>query len=146
MSDLRNRLKIKEEALEAINALILDPGNGLIDALLAIVDGHGGPEAINRAAQESRQPSNLLRRLEQTDSPYLADLRWLTDQRDRGAFISVQDFRRKVLGAAADRTTFKDEHAVTLEISALQYFPFLIAEALLHGHGRSPLRRLVVFG
>ena len=129
MNDLRSRLKIKEEALQQINSVILDPGNELINALLAIVGRYGGPEEINRAAQHAREPSNLLRRLEEIGSGYLADLRWLIDQRDSGAFVSVQDFRRKVLGADADQTTFKDEHAVTLEISALQFFPWLIVEA-----------------
>jgi hypothetical protein len=34
-----------------------------------------------------------------------------------------------VLGEKADQMRFKDDLAVTLEISALQYFPFLISEA-----------------
>jgi len=129
MNDLRNRLRIEQEALQQINSVILDPGNELINALLAIVDKYGGPQEINRAAQHARELPNLLHRLEEIDSPYLADVRWLTDQRDRVAFTSVRDFRRKVLGAEADRMTFKDEHAVTLEISALQFFPWLIVEA-----------------
>ena len=129
MNDLRSRLKIKEEALQQLNNVILDPGNELINALLVIVGRYGGPEEINRAAQHARELPNLLRRLEEIGSGYLADLRWLIDQRDNGAFVSVQDFRRKVLGEEADQTTFKDEHAVTLEISALQFFPWLIAEA-----------------
>jgi len=56
---------------------------------------------------------------------YLKDLNWLIQQRDKGAFISVKDYRRKVLGAAADKTKFKDKYAVTLEVSALQYFPWV---------------------
>ena len=123
MNDLRSRLKIKEEALQQLNNVILDPGNELINALLVIVDKYGGPEEINRAAQHARELPDLLRRLEEIGSPYLVDLQWLIDQRDNGAFISGRDFRRKVLGEEADRTTFKDEHAVTLEISALQFFP-----------------------
>ncbi len=129
MNDLRNRLRIEEDALQQINNVILNPDNDLINALLAIVDKHGGPEEINRAAQHARELPNLLRRLEEIGSAYLADLRWLIDQRDSGAFIGVQDFRRKVLGSNADAMDFKDESAVTLEISALQFFPWLIAEA-----------------
>jgi hypothetical protein len=56
-------------------------------------------------------------------------LHWLAQQRDQGAFISVADYRRKVLGDKASATIFRDDFAVTLEISALQYFPFLISEA-----------------
>jgi antitoxin component of MazEF toxin-antitoxin module len=59
----------------------------------------------------------------------VADLEWLTEQRDKDAFISVADYRRRVLGAEADSMTFADDFAVTLEISALQYFPYLITEA-----------------
>ena len=37
------------------------------------------------------------------DSPYLADLEWLAEQRDAGAFITVADYRRKVLGDQSQR-------------------------------------------
>jgi hypothetical protein len=57
------------------------------------------------------------------------DLQWLIEQRDNCAFISEAEYRRKVLGGRADQMTFQDDSAVTLELSALQYFPFLIAEA-----------------
>jgi hypothetical protein len=60
---------------------------------------------------------------------YLAELAWLEEQRERNAFISVADYRRKVLGAKADTMTFQDDFAVTLEISAAQYFPWIIAVA-----------------
>ena len=41
----------------------------------------------------------------------------------------MAEYRRKVLGAKADATKFKDDFAVTLEISALQYFPWIISAA-----------------
>jgi hypothetical protein len=53
----------------------------------------------------------------------------LEEQRDKGAFISVADYRRKVLGDKANTMTFADDYAVTLEISACQYFPYLMAAA-----------------
>jgi len=129
MSDLRQRLMIGEDSLRQINELLLDPGAEVINAFLRIVEKHGGPEEINATAVEARKPANLLERLKQSQSPYVADIEWLTEQRDRGAFISVADYRKKVLGERADSMTFDEGHAVTLEISALQYFPFLIAEA-----------------
>ena len=58
---------------------------------------------------------------------YLSDLAWLQEQVDRKAFISLEDYRRKILGGKADSIVFKDEFAVTLEISACQYFPWVIA-------------------
>ncbi len=53
----------------------------------------------------------------------------MIEQRDKGAFISVADYRRKILGDKADKMKFKDEFAVTLEVSALQYFPWIRAMA-----------------
>ncbi len=128
MSDLRDRLKISEESLKEINDLILDPQNEIINRLLEIVETYGGPEKINRKAQEARKLDNLLAQLKAQNSSYLADLNWLIGERDRGAFISIDEFRHKILGPKADSMTFKDELAVTLEISALQFFPWLIAE------------------
>ncbi len=128
-NDLRNRLRISADRLEEINALWLDPDTRVVNDLLAVVEKYGNPGEINRKAAEARKLDNLLSRLRAINSPYLADLEWLTEQRDRGAFISIAEYRRKVLGDRADTMTFKDDLAVTLEISALQYFPFLISEA-----------------
>ena len=129
MSNLRERLKISQERLDEINAFLLDPNNELINKLLALVEKFGGPEAINRKAREARQLENLFARLRDQRSPYLADLEWLAAQCDQRAFISLADYRRKILGKKADSMTFNEKTAVTLEISALQYFPWLIAQA-----------------
>ena len=71
----------------------------------------------------------LLDRVRETRPDYLADLEWLEEQRERGVFVSVADFRRGVLGDRADTMTFRDDMAVTLEVSSLQYFPWVIAAA-----------------
>ena len=128
-SDLRSRLRISPRCLDEINALLLDPDCRAINDLLAVVEKYGTIDEINRKAAEARSLPNLIARLQEIRSPYLADLEWLIEQRDRGAFIRIADYRRKVLGPKADTMTFKDDLAVTLEISALQYFPFLITEA-----------------
>jgi len=136
-SELRNRLRISENCLQEINDLLLDPNTQVINDFLAVVEKHGSVDEINRKAEEARKLPNLLARLQEIDSPYLSDLEWLAEQRDQGAFISVADYRRKVLGDTApeavlrkaNTTAFKDDFAVTLEISALQYFPFLITQA-----------------
>ena len=129
MSELRSRLRISEDHVKQINDFILDPNNEVINRFLEVVERYGGPEEINRKADEARRLESLLSRLEEEKSPYLADVKWLTEERDRGAFISIADFRSKVLGPAAATMRFDDERAVTLEISALQFFPWLIAEA-----------------
>ena len=129
MKDLREKLKISAEQLDEINALLLDPNTQVINDFLAVVAKYGTVEEINRQAAEARALPNLMARLEESGSSYFKDVEWLIEQRDKEAFISVADYRRKVLGEVADTMTFKDDFAVTLEISALQYFPYLITEA-----------------
>jgi len=129
MSDLRQRLAIDEAQLRRINDFLLDPDAAVINEFLAVVEKHGGPEEINRKAEAARRLSALMERLAATGSAYLADVEWLIEQRDRGAFVSVDAFRRKVLGDRVDSMTFEAHNAVTLEISALQFFPWLITEA-----------------
>jgi hypothetical protein len=126
---LRNLLEIPGSCVDDINALLVDPDNQAINAFLEVVKKYGTPEEINRKAKEARRLPNLMARLEEVAPSYVKDLEWLTEQRDRGAFISVADYRRKVLGERTDGMDFDDSMAVTLEISALQYFPFLIAQA-----------------
>lgn len=129
MSDLQRRLAIPPDHLAAINALLLNPKCSVVRDFLAIVEKRGGPEEINRKASAARELPNLLRRLREVDSPYVKDIEWLTRERDRGAFVSIADFRRRVVGPESDKRTFDEARAVTLEISALQFFPWLIAEA-----------------
>jgi len=129
MSDLRKRLAIGPEPLDEINRFILDPDCEVVNRFLRIVERYGTPEEINEKAKEARALPNLLNRLEEIGSPYLKDVEWLARMRDEGAFVSISEFRRKILGNRADTMSFKDDYAVTLEISALQFFPWLIAEA-----------------
>jgi len=127
--ELRARLRIPEARLEAINDILLDADSRVVNDFLEVVARYGTPEEINARAAEARKLPNLLARLEEQGSPYLSDVKWLLQQRDAGAFVSEADYRRSVLGPKADSMTFKDEFAVTLEISAAQYFPWVIAEA-----------------
>ena len=116
---LRQRLKIDAAKLAEINALLLDPDNPLINRLLEIVERFGGPEEINRRAAAARRLDNLLDRLQTEGSPYLADVHWLIEQRDRRRFIPFDEWRRKILSDQAFNTPCDMEHGVTLEISAL---------------------------
>jgi len=127
--NLRERLRIDASVVEEINQFLLDRNNSVINALLQVVEKYGTPEEINARAREAQKLSNLLERLRAMKSPYLKDLEWLMAERDRGSFVSISEFRRNVLGKGANGTTFDEAHAVTLEISAFQYFPWLITEA-----------------
>ena len=126
---LRERLKIGSSVVEEINRFLLDPDSSIINAMLQVVAKYGTPEEINAKAREAQQLPNLIGKLRNMESPYLKDLEWLIAERDRGSFISIPAFRQKVIGKRADGMTFDERRAVTLEISALQYFPWLVTEA-----------------
>jgi len=138
MTDLRSRLTINPDRLDAINNILLNPDMDVINDFLAVVEKYGTPEEINAKADQARNLDNLLAVVEKTKPEYLEDLKWLQEQKEAGVFISIQDYRKKVLGDKAEKTEFKDEFAVTLEISACQYFPWVrmitekaIAEGML---------------
>ena len=126
---MRDRLRIRAADVAAVSDVLSAPGNRLVEGLLDLVEGYGGVEAINRRAAEAGRLETRLARLREDHSPFLADLEWLTEQRDAGRFVTLPEYRRSVLGAGADTTRVDEGNAVTLEISALQYFPWLIAEA-----------------
>ncbi len=129
MSDLRQRLAIPSHRIDEINRVLLNPDMRVVSDFLAVVAKYGTPEEINAKAREARQLEALLAKVKETKPEYLTDLEWLIAQRDAGAFISVADYRRKVLGDKAATISFADDFAVTLEISALQYFPWIRAVA-----------------
>ncbi|PIU59995.1 hypothetical protein COS86_01285 [Candidatus Bathyarchaeota archaeon CG07_land_8_20_14_0_80_47_9] len=126
---LKKRLGIREENLKEINDFLLRKDNPLVNGLIKIVEKYGGVDDINRKARESHKFENLMRRLEKKKSPFVKDLEWLIKQRDKEAFISIPDYRRKVLGKKADSMKFDESFAVTLEISAFNFLPWLIEEA-----------------
>ncbi len=126
---LRESLRIGSSALEEINRFLLDPDNPVINGLLQVIAKYGTPDEINAQAQRARELPNLLGKLREWTSPYVKDLEWLMAEREKKSFVSVSDFRRKVIGKRVDTISFDEGKAVTLEISALQYFPWLIREA-----------------
>lgn len=129
MSTLREKLRITEENVKEINDFLLREDNPLVNGLLEVIDKYGGVDEINRRAQEVCKLENLIARLEAKNSLYVKDLEWLIKQRDKGAFISIPEYRRKILGDKVDSMTFDESFAVTLEISACNFFPFFIEEA-----------------
>jgi hypothetical protein len=129
MTNIRQKLQISIQNLKEINRFLARKDNPLVNHLLETLDKYGGPEEINRRAKESRKLENIIVRLEKKKSPFVKDLDWLTEQRDKEAFISITDYRKKILGKKADSTKFDESFAVTLEISAFNFFPWLIAEA-----------------
>ncbi len=135
----REMLKIPAERLDAINAVLLDPDSKVMQGFMDVVAKYGTPEEINAKAKEAGKLESLLKKVEHVRPEYLEDLQWLMEQRTRENFVTVAEYRQKVLGEAAASTKFKDEFAVTLEVSATQYFPWLrvMAEA---GHRQQDAR------
>jgi len=125
MTDMQNRLKISPDKLDSINEILLNPEMEVINDFLEVVAKYGTPEEINAKANKSRKLVNLLALVKKTNPDHLKDLEWLQEQRDKCAFISVKDYRKKILGEKAEEMVFADDFAVTLEISACQYFPYL---------------------
>lgn len=126
---IRQLLEIPTSRLDDINAVLLNPDSDVINEFLEVVDKYGTPEEINQKAEQARQLTALFERVEATRPEYLEDLHWLEEQREREAFISIPEYRRKVLGDKAGIMEFADDFAVTLEISAAQYFPWVITAA-----------------
>jgi hypothetical protein len=126
MKELRKKLEIPINALESINDFILDENNPLINDLFKVIDKYGGIDEINKKANEASQYENYIEYLEDIQPSYIKDLEWLIEKRDNGEFISIPEYRRKILGEKAESMDFNEDYSVTLELSACQYFPFLI--------------------
>jgi hypothetical protein len=127
--NIRQLLRIDYSRLDSLNAILLDPDMKVINNFLEVVKKYGTPEEINKKAEQAGQLGNLLNKVEATKPEYLHDLEWLEQQRDKNAFITVADYRKKVLGDKTKSIDFRDDFAVTLEVSACQYFPWVIAAA-----------------
>ena len=144
--DYRQLLQIPTNRLEAINSVLLDPNSQVMNQFLAVVAKYGAPQEINKKHRAARKMENLFKLVEEKNPAYIKDLNWLIKQRDKGAFISVANYRKKVLGNAAKNMKFKDRNAVTLEVSALQYFPWVrvMAEQAIANKTLMPGRYIAV--
>lgn len=126
---LREHLVIANDRLDEINKILLNPDTTVINEFLDVVAKHGTPEEINQKAIEASKLENLFKKVEKTKPEYIKDLEWLIQQRDDNAFIGIDEYRQSVLGDKANGMKFADDFAVTLEISAFQYFPWVISAA-----------------
>ncbi|MBN1667338.1 MAG: hypothetical protein JW862_09615 [Anaerolineales bacterium] len=124
--ELAGRLAILPTSLEPVNAVLSDPGNRLVSDFLDVVLKYGTPQEINRQAQEASQLPVLLDGVRRLQPDYIDALDWLRRQQAAGAFISLPNYRRKILGERFLGYAFDERYAVTLELSACQYFPWLI--------------------
>jgi hypothetical protein len=120
--------RIETNRLESINKFLSKSPNAVLDPLLAVVEKHGGADRINAKARQNGALSSLLERLKKKNSEYAEQMEWLLEQRESGRFISMSDYAQKFRAESAP--ILDPGYQVTLEISALQYFPWLIIQAV----------------
>ncbi len=124
---MKEPFRIETNNLGAINEFLSKSPNAVLDPLLEVVEKHGGVERINWKARQNGALPSVLKRLKEKNGRYAEQLDWLLEQREARRFIPMADYVTKV---NADRSpTLDSSYQVTLEISALQYFPWLIIEA-----------------
>jgi len=124
----QQKIVISSKHLNEINSLLTHPKLKVMEKLYDVVKKYGTPEEINEKARHNSEISVLLEKLQKVNPVYINDLLWLKSQRDVGAFVSVKDYARRILGSQYKRSTYR-KNSVVLEISSLQYFPWLIEEA-----------------
>src|SRR6266511_630386 len=96
-TDLQQLLRIPCDRLDAINEVLLNPDTKIIQAFMDVIAKYGTPEEINCKAAEARKLENLYAKVRQTNPEYMRDLEWLADTAKSEKFISIADYRRKVL-------------------------------------------------
>ena len=128
-NQLRKKLKISSRNVKEINDYFLDPKSKVIGDMLDVVLKYGTPREINRKAKKAKKLSTQMKMLKDVGSPFLPDLRWLMRMRKRNAFVTMDQYRKNILGSRAASVKFKDEDAVTLEISAMQFVDWLRVQA-----------------
>lgn len=118
-------LEIPIARLEAINSVLLDPKSEIMGMFIETIMKYGSPAEINRKHHESRKIENLFNKISERNPEYIKDLEWLISQRDQGKFVTIDSYRHAILGDRVESMSFKEDTAVTLEVSALQYFPWV---------------------
>lgn len=123
------KLQIPADRLDSINTFLTGGNSKIMKAFLEVVAKYGTIDEINEKAKKAGSLETQMKKLRDFDSPYVKDLEWLIEQKEKNAFISLDSYKKNVLGDNFGKTTFDSSFAVTLEISALQYFPWVIAQA-----------------
>ncbi|MBA7693411.1 hypothetical protein ES703_101993 [subsurface metagenome] len=86
----------------------------------------GGPEKINKLARINGSLEVLMDKLKDKRPEYIENLEWLIEQRDTRKFISMDEYKNRV-GPCSNM--INESFKVTLEISSLHYFQWLITQA-----------------
>jgi hypothetical protein len=122
---MRDRLSIRSEVLDELNRFLTGKDNPVIDRIVSIVERYGGTERINRIARENGRLEALTARLEKKRPEWVEKVLWLKEQKDGDRFISIDEYRE---GCGAPEPECDESFQVTLEISSLHFFPWLVRE------------------
>ncbi|HCL80599.1 MAG TPA: hypothetical protein DIC53_11615 [Synergistaceae bacterium] len=123
----RNEFTIASHVLDEVNCFLSDPGNQAMADLRRVVARYGSVDEINERAREAGKVESLVKRLERMKSPFVKDLEEMAALRDGGKFVALSEYRARISPSRA-AWDYDYAKAPTLEISALQYFPWLVAE------------------
>lgn len=140
-------LGINLEVVQQFNSWINDPKNAYIRQVKSILNKYGTVEEINAKARDAKRLSTRLSRLKAIGAnEYLEQIKWLEQQRDIGSFVSIEEYRRNILGDAYATSYFPETNAVTMEISSLNYFDWLMeaAHQALENRTLLPARYIVI--
>ena len=123
---VKEKLAIDSKVLNDVNKFLTKKSNPVIDRIIEIVDKYGGPKKINDLAQKNGKIEILMEKLQHKKAEYVDQLNWLIEQRDGKKFISMEKYKNKI---NAPKDMIDEGYKVTLEISSLHYFPWLISQA-----------------
>ncbi|MBU4047723.1 hypothetical protein KKB01_04515, partial [bacterium] len=123
---MKGKLAIDSKVLNEVNKFLTKESNPVIDEIIKIVDKYGGPKKINALAQENGKIETLMEKLKYKKPEYVDQLNWLIEQRDGKKFISMEEYKNKI---NAPKDMIDESYKVTLEISSLHYFSWLISQA-----------------
>ena len=123
---MKEKLAINSKVLYEVNKFLTKKSNPVIDRIIEIVDKYGGPKKINDLAQKSGKIEILMEKLKHKKPEYVDQLNWLIEQRDEKKFISIEEYKNKI---NAPKDMIDESYKVTLEISSLHYFSWLISQA-----------------
>lgn len=133
--------------VKQFNEWINSPKNEYIRQIKSILNKYGTVDEINAKARDAKKFSTRMSRLQAIGATdYIEQIAWLQHQRDTGAFASIEEFRKNVLGDAYAGSYFPETNAVTLEISSLNYFDWLMeaARQALENRTLLPARYIVI--
>ena len=123
---MKDKFAINFKVIDEINEFFTEKNNPVIDEIIKIVDKYGGPQKINSLSQQNGTVEVLIEKLHNKKPEYFDQLNWLIEQRESKKFINMEKYKSRI---NTPKDMLDESYEVTLEISSLHYFPWLISQA-----------------